>query len=69
MNLQEQIELLEHQKKALTTYLRMCVYIKSIPRADVVDMVENCNDIEKLQECIRMFEETKWKYKNLTKDV
>lgn len=71
MRLKEQqyVELLEKQKKALVSYIEMCVFIKSLPRIEVMLMVTERESIEKLQECMKMFEETKEKYTKAIKDV
>jgi len=69
MNLQEQIELLENQKKALSNYIEMCIFIKAVPKPEILMVLEDNTSIEKLQEAMRMFEETKEKYTKAIQDV
>lgn len=66
---QEYVNLLEKQKKALIAYIEMCIFIKDLPRTEVMLMVTENEDIEHLQKCIEMFEETKVKYTKAIKDV
>lgn len=47
----------------------MCIFIKAVPKPEILMVLEDNTSIEKLQEAMRMFEETKEKYTKAIQDV
>lgn len=65
----QRISLLAKQKEALTAYLRMCIFMKEVPRESNMELLEETESIEALDGCIKVFADTKIKYTELMKDL
>lgn len=68
MTIKQRLQVLNEQKNALVKYIEVCIFIKSVPKNDILILLKSNEDINALKDCINMFEETKKKYTALTSE-
>lgn len=66
MTIKKRLEVLQKQKEALVGYVEMCIFIKDVPKPEVLTLLKSNENVERLDECIEMFEKTKKEYTRLT---